>query len=272
MSRAAGARVALLLEYDGSDFAGWQRQPAEARTVQGTLEAGLGEIAGTPIPVTGAGRTDAGVHALGQVASLPAPRLAPRELRRALNGVLPRDLAVRAAVLAPHGFDARRDARGKRYRYRIWNARVRSPLRARFAHHEPRPLDLAAMRAAAAPLLGRRDFASFQAAGSAVETTVRCLGRLEIRGAAGAEIDLVVEGDGFLRHMVRNVAGTLIEVGLGRRTAGSLPELLAARDRSAAGPTAPARGLTLLRVHYAESLWDSEGLAPEPLDVPGGVG
>ncbi|MDX1649490.1 MAG: tRNA pseudouridine(38-40) synthase TruA, partial [Myxococcota bacterium] len=171
-------------------------------------------------------------------------------LARAANAHLPRDLAVRAARVVPDGFHARRDATGKLYRYAIWNGPQRSPLRSRRFHFESTPLDLEAMRAAARALAGRHDFASFQAAGSSVATTVRRLRRVELTGAPCDEIRVELEGDGFLRHMVRNLVGTLLEVGLGRRPADSLGEVLAARRREAAGPTAPARGLTLVRVEY----------------------
>jgi len=241
----------LTLEYDGTDFAGWQSQAQGERTVQATLAAALAEIAGAPVRVTGAGRTDAGVHAEGQVAAaVLETRLDAGTLLRALNAHLPRDVAVVDCAVAQDGFDPRREARSKLYRYAIWNAPVASPLRRRGFHHVPAPLDVAAMKEAVAHLLGRRDFASFQAAGSSVTDTVRTLTRVELTGAAGAEVVLAVEGDGFLRHMVRNVAGTLLEVGAGRRPPGSIPELLAAQDRTRAGPTAPARGLTLVRVDY----------------------
>jgi tRNA pseudouridine38-40 synthase len=241
----------LVLEYDGTDFAGWQRQAQGERTVQGVLEDALRGVCGQPPDVEGAGRTDAGVHARGQVAGVRVEtRLAPAELQRALNAVLPSDVAVRELEVAPEGWHPRRSARGKLYRYAIWNGRVRSPLRERFAHWVPQPLDVPAMAAAAACLLGTRDFRSFQAAGSGIEQTVRTLSRAELLGEAGGDLALELEGDGFLRHMVRNVAGTLLEVGLGRRAAGSLPALLDARDRDQAGPTAPPQGLVLVQVRY----------------------
>jgi len=245
------ARFRLILEYDGGDFAGWQVQPPGRRTVQGTLEQALAQITGQTVRVIGAGRTDAGVHAEGQVAGLEIEtRLEPAALARALNGVLPADLSVVEARLAPEGFHARYDARSKLYRYAIWNGEAPSPLRASRTHRVVTPLDLEAMRAAAATLVGSHDFASFQTAGSPVSTTVRTLLRVDLEGEPRGEIHLLVEGDGFLRHMVRILAGTLIEVGLGRREAGSLPSVLAARDRGRAGRTAPARGLTLLWVSY----------------------
>jgi len=257
--------VGLVLEYDGTDFAGWQVQAGGARTVQGVLGEALARVCGAPAEVTGAGRTDAGVHALGQVAGVRvATRLAPAELARALNGVLPPDVAVRAAEAAPGGWHPRYHAAAKRYRYAIWNGPVRSPLRARFSHWVPRPLDVPAMAEAAAALTGRHDFRAFQGAGSDVTDTVRTLQRAAVTGAPGGDVLLELEGDGFLRHMVRNVAGTLLEVGLGARPAASLPALLAARDRSRAGPTAPARGLTLVEVAYGGGFLRNPGGLPAP--------
>ena len=241
----------LVLEYDGTDFAGWQLQSQGERTVQGVLAEAVRSVCGGEPVVHGAGRTDAGVHALGQVAGVEvATRLAPEELARALNARLPADLAVRSLEVAPDGWHPRFSARRKLYRYAIWNGRVRSPLRERTFHWIPQPLDVVAMRDAAKILAGTHDFRSFQAAGSDVEETVRTLFRAEASGEGGGEVAIELLGDGFLRHMVRNVAGTLIEIGQGRRPAASLPELLAARDRGRAGRTAPARGLTLVHVDY----------------------
>jgi tRNA pseudouridine38-40 synthase len=241
----------LILEYDGRDFVGWQLQPRQQRSVQGVLHEAVRRVTGESVRVIGAGRTDAGVHAEGQVASLAldaAPD--PDRLRRALNGVLPADVAVVDCATMPEGFHARYQAKSKLYRYRIWNGQSPSPLRTGRTHRVPSRLDVSAMREAADALVGSHDFASFQAAGSEVRSTVRRLHRVEVSGEPGGEIRLEVEGQGFLRHMVRILAGTLIEVGLGRREAGSLPEVLAARDRSRAGRTAPAHGLTLVRVAY----------------------
>jgi tRNA pseudouridine38-40 synthase len=242
----------LVVEYEGSAFAGWQIQAEGESTVQGELIAAVARVTGEQARLTGAGRTDAGVHAEGQVASLELEsEWLPDRLLRALNGVLPRAVAIREISIAHKDFDARRDATGKRYRYRIWNAPMRSPLRAARFAHIPKPLDIGAMRQAAAWLLGEHDFASFQAAGSDVRTSVRCLERLDVTGEAAGEIEIVAEGRGFLRYMVRNLVGTLIEVGHGRRAADSMTSLLESRSRTSAGPTAPAVGLTLERVEYA---------------------
>jgi tRNA pseudouridine38-40 synthase len=241
----------LTLEYDGSAFEGWQIQPDGRRTVQGALEDALAQVTGHRLRVAGSGRTDAGVHARGQVASLCLEsHFDAAGLQRAVNGVLPRDVAVVDAAAAADDFHARRDARAKLYRYRIWNAPTPSPLRARFSYWLPSALDLEPMSQAARALRGRHDFASFQAAGSEVATSVRSLSRLDVTGESRGEVELLVEGDGFLRHMVRNIVGTLVEVGLRRRAADGMAALLAARDRRRAGPTAPAQGLTLLRVFY----------------------
>ena len=229
-----------------------QTQSQGERTVQGALENAIERVCGQRVRVTGAGRTDAGVHAVGQVASVRvATALSNERLRAALNAHLPREAVVRLLEEAPLHFDARRDARSKLYRYSIWNGAVRSPRRAARFHAIEVPLDLGAMQAAAQALVGEHDFASFQAAGSSVKTTVRRITRVDLVGEAGGEIVLEVEGGGFLRHMVRNLAGTLVEIGRGRREASGIPELLAARNRALAGPTAPAHGLTLVRVDYS---------------------
>jgi tRNA pseudouridine38-40 synthase len=242
----------LTLEYDGEAFEGWQLQPGVRRTVQGVLEAAVARVTGQRVRVVASGRTDAGVHAEGQVASLQLETdLDADRLRCALNGVLPRDVAVVDAARAPDAFHARRDALTKLYRYRIWNGRDRSPLRERRALYLAHCLDLAAMRRAARAFEGTHDFASFQASGSSVASSERTLLRLEVAGEAGAVVALLFEGGGFLRHMVRILAGTLLAVGSGRWAPEDMPAILAARDRRRAGPTAPAHGLTLVAVHYA---------------------
>jgi tRNA pseudouridine38-40 synthase len=245
------ATFRLILEYDGTDFQGWQNQPAGQPTLQGTLEDSLEALFGERVSTVGSGRTDAGVHAQGQVASFSIDtELDPETIGRALNARLPEALVVKQVERAADDFYALRGARSKCYCYAIWNGRIRSPLRARRFAWEARPLDVAAMQKAGAHLLGEHDFASFQATGSDVKSSVRCLTRLEVQGEGGDEVLIEIEGNGFLRHMVRNIAGTLLEVGRGQRQADSIPELLAFCDRSKAGSTAPACGLTLLWVKY----------------------
>ena len=259
----------LVLEYDGTAFEGWQIQAGArpSRTVQGVLLEAATELTGTTPRLRGAGRTDAGVHAEGQVASLTlATGLAPDRLAAALNARLPADLAIVRCAEAPTGWDALRAARAKHYRYAIWNGWTRSPLRAARSAHVREPLDPDRMRAAARAFVGRHDFASMQAAGSDVQTTVRTLTRLDVIGASGAEIVLDVEGEGVLRHMVRNLAGTLIEIGRGRFEVPAAAEILAGRDRGRAGPTAPAAGLSLVRV------WDDLDPGDPPRGRPAGGG
>ena len=241
------------LAYDGSDFEGWQLQSAArpARTVQVTVEQALAQLGGgQPVRVHAAGRTDAGVHALGQVISFDLPReLEPATLARALNGLLPRDVRVLAAEPAPPGFHARRSAIGKLYRYELDTDRVQLPQRRRFAGHLPGALDAAAVGAAAALFVGRHDFASLMSSGSPVRSTVRTITRSEA-WLAGPGLVYEVEADGFLRKMVRSLVGGLLAAGSGQSSIGDLARALAARDRSAWPPPAEARGLTLVRVDY----------------------
>lgn len=247
--------IRLVLEYDGSRFVGWQVQ-REGRSVQGVLQDAIAKLCGQPVRVTGAGRTDSGVHARGQVASLVAPRELPLEAWIAgLSSLLPEDLAVVRAEPAPDGFDARRWARGKRYEYSIHNSPVRSPLLRERAWNIRRPLDAAAMRAALRHLIGRHDFAALRAADCAAKTTVREVRALELL-ERGPLLVLRIEATAFLKHMVRNIVGTLVEVGHGKRDPASLPALLASRDRTQAGPTAPPQGLLLDEVFYLPGLAD----------------
>lgn len=240
----------LTVQYDGSPYVGWQRQ-AEGTSIQGLLEEALAPIEGSPVTVHGAGRTDAGVHALAQVASVRlTASLDEQTLRRALNAVLPPDVRVTEVEQAADDFHARFSARGKVYEYRIVNAPFVSPFLYRYAWHIVPRLDLDAMRTGAAALVGRHDFAAFQGAGSSAATTERTIERLEWEDQGSGQLTLRVHGDGFLRHMVRNIAGTLVEVGLGRWQASRVAEILGSRDRGQAGPTAPAHGLFLVRVLY----------------------
>jgi len=245
-------RIKLVLEYDGTDFAGWQAQP-DHRSVQGVLERALAELLGARARVEAAGRTDAGVHAEGQVAAFSTDRELPlKAYARGLNGLLPPDVAVVAAEEVPADFDPRRWAQGKRYRYRISNRPVRSPLRRRSAWELFGVLDLEAMRAAAPALVGRHDFSAFRAADCEAAHARREIRTLAIEGASSADVTIEVEGTAFLKHMVRNIAGTLVEVGRGRRPPAWVAEVLGSKDRNRAGPTAPAHGLTLVEVLYGQ--------------------
>lgn len=242
----------LTLQYDGTDYVGWQRQ-AEGVSVQGLLEDALGPIEGRQVTVNGAGRTDAGVHALGQIASVNlTASIDTVTLGRALNAVLPLDVRVLNVEEAPADFHARFSATGKIYEYRIVNGPVASPFVRRYVWHVIPRLNLDAVQTASMSLRGTHEFAAFQGTGTSVPSTERTIRRLEWQAGSGPDIPLVmeIEGDGFLRHMVRNIAGTLVEIGLGRWPPGDIVRILASRDRSRAGATAPPSGLFLARVLY----------------------
>jgi tRNA pseudouridine38-40 synthase len=242
----------VTLAYDGTDFAGWQLQrPGGGRSVQGALEEALARLSGGErVAVAGAGRTDAGVHALGQVAAFDLARaLEPADLARALNGLLPEDVRVLAAARAAPGFHPRRSAVSKLYRYELDSGGVPLPQRRRFAAFVPAPLDEAAVREAAALYLGRRDFASLASSGGSARTTVRTVTRSHA-AFDGTTLVYEAEADGFLRKMVRSMVGGLIAAGRGVETPAGLERALAARDRRAWPPPAPACGLTLVRVSY----------------------
>jgi tRNA pseudouridine38-40 synthase len=242
----------ITLAYDGTDFLGWQRQRASVgRTVQGELEKALARLAGGAyVAVAGAGRTDAGVHALGQAASFVLERQPdPIELQRSLNGLLPADVRVLAAEQVPEGFHARREALSKLYCYVLDCGGVPPPQRRRFAGFIPWPLDEPAVRAVAALYLGRRDFASLASSGGSVKTSVRTVTRSEAR-FEGTTLVYEVEADGFLRKMVRSMVGGLVAAGRRTATSDELARALEACDRRAWPAPAPACGLTLVRVVY----------------------
>ena len=242
----------LTIAYDGTEYAGWQRQ-ANGVSVQGLLEDALAAIEGSPVTLHGAGRTDAGVHALGQVASVRlTAAIAAARLPRALNAVLPTDVRVLSAEEMSPEFHARFSATGKAYEYRIVNAPFVSPFVRRYVWHVPHRLDFGAIDAATAMLQGRHDFAAFQSAGSVKPTSDRTITAIEWTPGSGADVARVlrISGDGFLRHMVRNIAGTLIEFGRGRWPPAEMAAILASRDRRRAGVTAPPQGLFLVAVMY----------------------
>jgi tRNA pseudouridine38-40 synthase len=263
----------ITLAYDGTGFVGWQRQAA-GRSIQGCLEDAVRALDEREVTVHGAGRTDAGVHALGQVASFTLERTLPCEtVVRAINARLPDAIRVLDAVAVPDDFHPRIAARRKAYRYRIWNSDVMNPIERRYAWHVSGVLDVARMQAAAALIAGRHDFAAFQSAGSDVGTSEREIfvsriadcglridSGLRIAGCGSRSdesarlLSYDVVGDGFLRHMVRAIVGSLVEVGRGRRPVEWIADVLAARDRAAAGPTAPPEGLFLVSVAYDDAL------------------
>lgn len=243
--------IMMVIEYDGTNYHGFQKQAGSGlATIQETLEEALHRLTGEEPVVTGAGRTDAGVHAFGQVinfhtgASIPAGRFP-----YALNTFLPPDITAREAREVPADFHAQFAAKSKRYRYTIYNARIPSPLNRLYSLHVPVKLDVAAMRSAARLLVGEHDFAAFRAAGSSAKTTVRHLTRLDVE-ANGPFIYITAEADGFLYNMVRIITGTLLYVGKGKLTPEDVRSALESGDRTRTGPTVPPHGLTMLEVKY----------------------
>ncbi len=241
--------IKLTISYDGSGYHGWQIQPGQ-QTIQGVLTEAIEELLGAEVRVTGASRTDAGVSALGQVGLVEIDSPIPTEnLARAITGKLPSDIAVSEAVEVASGFDVIGEVKSKLYRYTVFTGAVRPVLQIRHCWHVPARLDIAAMSEAGGLLVGKKDFKSFAAAADKRESSVRTIFRCEVT----AEDDWVyvdVEGDGFLYNMVRNIVGTLVEVGFGRLRAEKMSDILDAKDRRAAGPIAPAAGLCLMWVKY----------------------
>jgi tRNA pseudouridine38-40 synthase len=247
-----------IIRYDGTDFSGWQIQPEKWRTVQRDLEAALSRIANKRVQVLGASRTDSGVHAFGQVFSCAWPGTPPKRLRHALSKMLAPTIRLLSLEDAPRGFNARFDARGKRYSYSLDFNREADPLTCRYAWHIPFPVDLDCVREMLPRLVGTHDFAGFQSTGSPTETTVRTVYRADlVPGCAIGPIDgekewrFIFEGDGFLYHMVRNIAGTLIEIGRGHFGIELFEECMTPPGPFR-GHCAPAHGLVLEEVFYGE--------------------
>jgi tRNA pseudouridine38-40 synthase len=245
----------LLIQYDGTDFHGWQVQEND-RTIQGELERVISTLEGTNVRVTGSGRTDAGVHAEGQVASvfLDQP-FTPEKLGKAINGNLWRDIRIMNVETVADEFHARFSARQKTYVYRVVNAPVMSPFWRRFAYHESRPLDVARINEASRLFLGEHDWTAFASAHTDGDSKVRNVRELAATStwdgrSRSALIEFRITADGFLRYMVRSIVGTLLEVGRGEKELDVIETAIVTGDRNLAGPTAPARGLTLLKVDY----------------------
>jgi tRNA pseudouridine38-40 synthase len=252
----------LTIAYDGTRYAGWQiqnrgRQPSAARgqkpTIQGTLERVLAQILQEPVKVVASGRTDAGVHALAQVAHVKIrSAVACERLVRSVNQLLPPDIAVMRVEDVEAAFHARFRAARKRYRYRLFTGAVVPPFLRPYVHHVHTPLNLAVMRREVAALLGRHDFRAFARANGSGGSTVRAITDVQLR-RRGDEIQVELEGNGFLHTMVRSIAGTLLDVGRGRLSPGTVRRMLRTGRRALAGTTAPAKGLALISVDYADS-------------------
>jgi tRNA pseudouridine38-40 synthase len=241
--------IKLIVEYDGTNYHGWQIQP-NCESIQAVLERAISTFFAAPIRITGSGRTDAGVHALGQVVNFSAEKeSSPFRIRRALNALTPPDITIKEVEFVPDSFDARRDAQSRVYEYQIFNRPTASPFFLKRAWHLHEQLNVDAMRAAIACLIGEHDFSSFRAAGCDAAHPVRKIysTSLEQRGEL---LVFTIEATAFLRHMVRNLVGSLVEVGLGERSPEWFSELLGLRDRKKAGKTAPPHGLYLLEVKY----------------------
>lgn len=242
--------IRLLLQYEGSRYQGWQRQQSTDNTIQGKMEALLGRMCGETITLSGSGRTDAGVHALGQVANFHTESPMPvEEMLVYINRYLPEDIAVVEIGEVPLRFHSRLNAKGKHYEYRVINSAIPDVFRRRYALEVPECLDVDAMRRAAGFLLGEHDFKSFTSAKKGKKSTVRRIDEIAIV-KEGSVITFSFRGNGFLHHMIRILMGTLLEVGMGKRTPESMEEILAARDREQAGPLVPAKGLVLVEVYF----------------------
>lgn len=253
------ANIKLIIEYDGTDYAGWQVQNgSQKKTIQEVIEKALQEILQEKIKVIASGRTDAGVHAFYQAANFKTrSKLSPAKIKEALNALLPEDIAIKRVSRADQDFNSCRSVKSKLYRYLILNSRLKSAFLCRHAWRVLHPLNLKLMRSEARVLLGRQDFKAFCASGSSAKTTTRTIKKISVK-AINYQLSAVsypliaidIEADGFLYNMARNITGTLVEIGRGRFKKGDLKKILLSRDRRQAGPKAPSRGLFLVKVNY----------------------
>ena len=240
----------IVLQYDGTRYQGWQKQVSTDNTIQGKLEALLSKMCDAKVEIQGAGRTDAGVHAYGQVANFHIEtEWSPAEVMEYMNTYLPEDISVIKCEEKPERFHARLNAKGKVYCYRIWNSTDKPVFCRKYVHQVPGTLDMAAMEKAATFLTGTHDYQSFTSTKRGKKSTVRTVESIEI-ARKGSEVVFTFKGDGFLYHMVRIMMGTLIEVGLGIRKAEEIPAILEAKDRSKSGHLIPGKGLALMEVTY----------------------
>ena len=242
----------LVIEYDGTGYHGWQRQKSD-RSIQAEIEKALTVMTRQALTLAASGRTDAGVHALGQVAHFTCETaIEPGTFHLGLNSLLPDDIVIKACERVPDTFHARYDARRKIYRYRILNRQVPTALDNRYAWHIRKELQIGAMQAAAAQIVGQHDFKAFEGTGSPRASTVRTIFRAQLNQEAEGYLIFEIEGDGFLRYMVRNIVGTLVEVGRGKITPEAFKSILESKDRDRAGATAPPQGLFLVSVDYED--------------------
>ena len=242
--------IRIKITYEGTRYQGWQKQDTSDNTIQGKFETLLSRMCGEEITIQGSGRTDAGVHALGQIANFHTHcTMTTEEMLTYINQYLPEDIAVVEAQEVPERFHSRLNAKGKRYSYRVWNSSIPNVFWRRYSHTEPEELDIQVMKDAAAHLLGEHDFKSFTSTKKGKKSTVRRIDRISI-DKDGDMITFVYEGNGFLYHMVRILTGTLLEVGKGNRTPHSIPELILAKNRELAGELVPGKGLVLEEVYY----------------------
>ncbi len=243
-------RFKLVIEYDGTAYHGWQRQKSDA-SIQAEIEKAITVMTRQAITLIASGRTDAGVHALGQVAHFTCTSaIKPEDFLRGLNSLLPADIVIKTCAAVPESFHARYDAKRKTYRYRILNRRLPSALDHRYVWHVRKELRVADMQATADLVTGQHDFKAFEGTGSPRSSTIRNIFRADLAKSANGYLIFEIEGDGFLRYMVRNIVGTLVEVGTGRITPVCFGKILASRDRGQAGATAPPQGLFLVSVEY----------------------